>query len=401
MSGQRSVSTSSPKSTENTSLMKRSRLRAPPPRLGSRIISQFPSVFAQFRAQRFVLRWRGSVDNFNNTQFHKNCDNSSSTITIIQDTDGNIFGGYTPLNWGQYSYSRYYSSSPCAATVADSNNLSFLFTIKNPHNVPPRRFHLKPSANQTAIRCDPSSGPYFGNSDLAINTTNGSVNNFGQTYDNDTGLDSATFFTGSPTFVVKEIEVFEITTLPPTVKEPVPSGAIPLNSFIVSHLPAIFVEFQGKEFELLWRGSNNGFAASDFHFLCDGHANTLTVIQDTNGNIFGGFTPIPWESDGYFKRDDTLKSFIFILKRKNQTSVKRFPLNVEMSDSAIFCTASRGPAFGNEDLVVFDHCNKNAYSTVANFGEVYYYEDEDDLEFSLIGSPFFTINEIEVFEVIP
>jgi hypothetical protein len=28
----------------------------------------------------------------------------------------------------------------------------------------------------------------------------------------------------------------------------------------------------------------------------DGHVNTLTVFLDTNGNIFGGFTPVEWES---------------------------------------------------------------------------------------------------------
>jgi hypothetical protein len=34
---------------------------------------------------------------------------------------------------------------------------------------------------------------------------------FGDVYTNDTGLDGATFFTGSRNFKVREIEVFEIT----------------------------------------------------------------------------------------------------------------------------------------------------------------------------------------------
>jgi hypothetical protein len=69
---------------------------------------------------------------------------------------------------------------------------------------------------------------------------------------------------------------------------------IALNSAIIACLP--FSEFGGKQFSLLWRGSRDGFRARNFHSRCDGHANTLTLIKDTEGNIFGGFTPVEWES---------------------------------------------------------------------------------------------------------
>jgi hypothetical protein len=72
--------------------------------------------------------------------------------------------------------------------------------------------------------------------------------------------------------------------------------APPLDSVIVSDFPAIFAEFRGKRFSLLWRGCRDGFGASQFHGRCDGHGNTLIVILDTEGNIFGGFTPVVWES---------------------------------------------------------------------------------------------------------
>jgi hypothetical protein len=68
------------------------------------------------------------------------------------------------------------------------------------------------------------------------------------------------------------------------------------DSLIVSDFPGIFAEFRGKQFKLLWRGSRDGFGASQFHGRCDAHSNTLTVILDTEGNIFGGFTPLEWES---------------------------------------------------------------------------------------------------------
>jgi hypothetical protein len=65
-----------------------------------------------------------------------------------------------------------------------------------------------------------------------------------------------------------------------------------LDSLIISDFPEIFAEFRGKHFGILWRGSRDGFAANQFHRRCDGHANALTVILDTKGNIFGGFTPV-------------------------------------------------------------------------------------------------------------
>jgi hypothetical protein len=60
-----------------------------------------------------------------------------------------------------------------------------------------------------------------------------------------------------------------------------------LDSVIISDFPKIFAEFRGKQFPLLLRGGRDGFGARDFHDRCDGHANTLTLIEDTDGNIFG------------------------------------------------------------------------------------------------------------------
>jgi hypothetical protein len=69
-----------------------------------------------------------------------------------------------------------------------------------------------------------------------------------------------------------------------------------LDSLIVSEFPSLLEEFRKKSFNLLWRGSRDGFRAKEFHCRCDGHANTLTLIKDTEGNTFGDFTPVEWES---------------------------------------------------------------------------------------------------------
>jgi hypothetical protein len=62
---------------------------------------------------------------------------------VILDTKGNIFGGFTPVEWR--SGWRY---------RADDSQKSFLFTLKNPHNIPARRFVLKAKEKRHAICCD-------------------------------------------------------------------------------------------------------------------------------------------------------------------------------------------------------------------------------------------------------
>jgi hypothetical protein len=69
-----------------------------------------------------------------------------------------------------------------------------------------------------------------------------------------------------------------------------------LDSLIITSLPTIFVDFGCKSAVLLWRGSRDGFRPKDFHDRCNGHTSTLTVIDDSNGNIFDGFTGVGWES---------------------------------------------------------------------------------------------------------
>jgi hypothetical protein len=102
---------------------------------------------------------------------------------------------------------------------ADGSLRSFLFTLKNPHNIPARRVALKADERWRAINCDSRGGPNF--NDIAVSDNcNANVRNdisLGSSYTNDTGLDDQIVFTGSHwfqqdgNFKVKEIEVFEIT----------------------------------------------------------------------------------------------------------------------------------------------------------------------------------------------
>jgi hypothetical protein len=176
-----------------------------------------------------------------------------------------------------------------------------------------------------------------------------------------------------------------------------------LDSLIISEVPEIFDDFANKNWQLLWRGSRDGFGARDFHSRCDGHANTLTLIEDIYGCVFGGLTPVKWESRVYegsgnncYKSDDSLKSFLFTLKNPHNIPARKFALNPEMKHRAIGCDSTWGPWFGG--LRVCDNCNTNPKS-FTNLGETYTNDTGVGGRTVFTGSQFFKVKEIEVFEI--
>jgi hypothetical protein len=59
---------------------------------------------------------------------------------------------------------------------------------------------------------------------------------------------------------------------------------------------------------------------------------------DTNGIIFGGFTPVEWDSEEIWgKADPSQKSFLFTLKNPHNFWARRFALKAEKKDKAIHC----------------------------------------------------------------
>jgi hypothetical protein len=96
---------------------------------------------------------------------------------------------------------------------ADDSLRSFVFTLKNPDNIPARKFALKAEEKGAAIYCDSESGPVIGDIYVSdhCNANTRSWTRLGYGYTIDTGVDGDTVFTGSFYFQVKEIEVFEIT----------------------------------------------------------------------------------------------------------------------------------------------------------------------------------------------
>jgi hypothetical protein len=181
-----------------------------------------------------------------------------------------------------------------------------------------------------------------------------------------------------------------------------------LLSTILPALPPILHVCEGRELRLLWRGSEHGFSGPEFHRRCDGHPNTITLVADVAGNVFGGFTPVPWESlepsdlEQTYKPDPSGRSFLFTVRNPKGIRPRIFPLRPEERHHAIYCGPTKGPEFGAGmagygDLAIRSDADRSETSSTA-LG--YSYAGVDDPQI-LTGRERFMVRDVEVFEVVP
>lgn len=101
-----------------------------------------------------------------------------------------------------------------------------------------------------------------------------------------------------------------------------------------------------KDLNLLYKGSQNGFKQNDFHSRCDNKGPTLTIVEDVNGQIFGGYVSCSWNSYGGWTRDSS--AFLFSLTNKSVYPIKT-------QDNAIVGHSLYLFEFGNFDLCLHDN----------------------------------------------
>ncbi|CAJ0626892.1 7302_t:CDS:1 [Entrophospora sp. SA101] len=186
---------------------------------------------------------------------------------------------------------------------------------------------------------------------------------------------------------------------------------------------------QSINFNLLLRGSKDGFSATTFHNLCDNQGPTLVVLKvKETGEILGGYNPLSWlgynsserenswmvassawpvpnrprhsSTFGSFGRlssydsspyQSTIDSFIFSLG--NGQNMANAKLSRVLQDNIQFavCSSQRlGPCFGQTDLRMNDSFNLPAKCTC----QCYDYDKE------ICESQSFSVEEFEVFQVV-
>jgi hypothetical protein len=171
------------------------------------------------------------------------------------------------------------------------------------------------------------------------------------------------------------------------------------DSIIISDFPSILDEFRHSRIKLLYRGTRDGFGSSDFHRTCDGHSDTITLIRTTKDFIFGGYTPLSWDSTtNDYKTDASNRSFVFTIKNPHSFGCRKFGLKPDHAQYAIYTHKDCGPIFGNGCTIkVYNNCS----TTNNNSTRLYSYVNDTGLnEFTVFtGEQKFTVKEIEVFGV--
>jgi archaellum component FlaC len=150
--------------------------------------------------QEWKLVYKATKNGFDSRICHQCCDNQGPTLTVIQSSEGYLFGGYTAASWDI------------------ENNLwmvdttAFLFTLTNPHNILPTKYTIN-SDGRNAIRSGYPSGLAFGCWDIRIylqkNHNSQSNIDFPQNYIDSTGRGNSTF-TGSVRFSTPDIEIYRL-----------------------------------------------------------------------------------------------------------------------------------------------------------------------------------------------
>ena len=148
--------------------------------------------------------------------FHERCDNRGPTVVIIQATnsgkphrpqqeEGWVFGGYASESW-EARKKRWWDGWKRAPG-------SFLFTITNPHGIPPTKYEC--TRLDRAMQCGADCGLVFGGCDMVVNSSIKGTHytRFPVSYADTTGMGSATFTRGTENtayFTPHQVEVYSV-----------------------------------------------------------------------------------------------------------------------------------------------------------------------------------------------
>ena len=168
-----------------------------------------------------------------------------------------------------------------------------------------------------------------------------------------------------------------------------------LSKLLLKKLPSFKVS------EFLYRASDHNFSSREFHDVCDGIKGTMSIIMETHGHIFGGYTTRSWNRYSRYKSDQHV--FLFLIRSKKAIKNK-CPLLLELEKSkrnrsAIYCKGDLGPTFGDFEIKIVDRGNVKWNESKA----MYLGEDEVSLTGTMgVGHDrrsFFLISNYEVFQI--
>ena len=158
------------------------------------------------------------------------------------------------------------------------------------------------------------------------------------------------------------------------------------------------IQQQSQPWRLIYRASEHGFDAADFHRYCETYAPTVSIIQTDFGNIFGGFTSIPWSSATLRADQADPTAFLFTLKNTLNIPPTKFPVAKEYQQCAISHNPTCGPNFGSPKNEGSDLCLRNKFNDKTNC--IFFpksYLDPTNQGGLIFAKKYFACKEVEVF----
>ncbi|RHZ86044.1 hypothetical protein Glove_55g66 [Diversispora epigaea] len=154
------------------------------------------------------------------------------------------------------------------------------------------------------------------------------------------------------------------------------------------------------DFQLILRGSKNGFDPKTFWNMCNGHAGTIVIAKVTGTDeILGGYNPLAWDnSNAENTKIETNDSFIFSLKTDN---IKNSILSrVKNKSGALWYYDSNfqsidGPCFGNREFLLRSDVSDFTRDKLCYCGCIC-----ADYEKSITTNKYFSIVDYEVFKIV-
>ena len=157
------------------------------------------------------------------------------------------------------------------------------------------------------------------------------------------------------------------------------------------------IEWSGyKSMELIYRGTRDGMTSKDFHNKCDNKGKTICLFLNDKDNIFGGYSSIPWTSNGGSKTANDC--FIFTLTNIYNTEPTKFPY---AKNRSVYHDTKNGPYFGYPDLGFYTTFNDNSnrscfpfnYQDIIGKGKSIFTGDINN------NNKYYKTKEIEIFKL--
>ena len=140
--------------------------------------------------------------------------------------------------------------------------------------------------------------------------------------------------------------------------------------------------------KLLYRKSRDGDDYETFHQLCDNKGITTVLIQSPEGFIIGGYTPLNWDNQSGWVKDDN--SFVFSL-----TNGRIFRKAAKNTDS-IWC--KYGPYFA--EIGFRERGKKNMSQGYFLYSTTLYYENFNEIIPNDAKDRFFDVSEVEIYNIL-